>query len=490
MAHHNETGHKGILRAIARRVMLERGLLPDFQAPELAELNSLRLPAQKSAPEARDLRGLPWCSIDNTESRDLDQLTYAEPQVGGPFKVLVAVSDVDALVRKQSALDNHAGHNTCSVYTAAEIFPMLPEKLSTDLTSLVFSADRLAIVVEMSVAPDGAVTNHDVYTAWVRNKAKLAYSKVAKWLDGELPILAEIEAIKGLEATLRLQDSVAQKMKELRHERGALEFETIHASPVFEAEILKDLVIDKSDRAKDIIADFMIAANAVVATYLSARNFPSLRRVVRVPKRWDRIVAIASERGYKLPDEPDSLALNKFLTAERKADPDRFPDLSLSVVKLLGSGEYTVETPQGTNPGHFGLAMKDYTHSTAPNRRFSDLVTQRQVKAALFRLPPPYSGQELEILAKHCTEAEDTVNKVERQVDKSAAALLLRHRIGETFEGIVTGSAEKGTWVRLLHLPVEGRVVSGEAGLDVGVKLRVRLLSTDVEAGHIDFARV
>ena len=431
-----------------------------------------------------------WCSIDNDDSRDLDQLTVAEAMPGGAVKILVAIADVDAVVKKQSALDDHAQHNTTSVYTAAEIFPMLPEKLSTDLTSLNFESDRLAVVIEMVIAADGSLQSSDIYGATVRNRAKLAYNSVAAWLEGNGPMPQAIGAVNGLDENLRLQDRVAQKLKALRHAHGALDLETIEARPVFDGDELKDLEADKQNRAKDIIEDFMIAANGVTARYLASKKFPSLRRVVRTPKRWDRIVELAAERGSTLPKEPDSKALEQFLVSAKAADPLRFPDLSLSVIKLLGAGEYVVELPGDSAAGHFGLAVKDYAHSTAPNRRYPDLITQRLLKAAMAGGPSPYENDELEALAKHCTEEEDAAKKVERQVGKSAAAMLLESRIGEQFDAIVTGASDKGTWVRLLHPPIEGRLVSGFEGMDVGHRLRVQLIRTDVERGYIDFKRV
>ncbi len=486
----DEGQHRAILQRIAHRVMLERGLAPDFPPPALAELDAVQGAATRADAATRDLRDLLWCSIDNDDSRDLDQLTVAEALPGGAVKALVAVADVDALVKKGSALDDHARQNTTSVYTAAEIFSMLPERLSTDLTSLNDDADRLAVVVEMVIAADGSLQGSDVYRATVRNRAKLAYNSVARWLEGAGPMPPAIGAVAGLEDNLRLQDRVAQALKGLRHTHGALDLETIEARPVFEGDELKDLEVDQSNRAKDLIADFMIAANGVAARYLAARNAPSLRRVVRTPKRWERIVELAAEHGSKLPAEPDSKALAQFLTAARAADPDHFPDLSLSIIKLLGPGEYVVQRPGGAAPGHFGLAVKDYAHSTAPNRRFPDLITQRLLKAALAAAPSPYADAELEDLAKHCTEAEDAAKKVERQVEKSAAAMLLESRIGEQFDALVTGASEKGTWVRILRPPVEGRLSSGLAGVDVGQRLRVQLVHTDVERGFIDFKRV
>jgi len=482
--------HRSILRDIAHRAMRERGLVPDFPPQALAELDGIHGPATRTAQSTRDLRDLLWCSIDNDDSRDLDQLSVAEAMPDGAAKVLVAIADVDALVTKRSALDDHARQNTTSVYTVAETFPMLPERLSTDLTSLNRESDRLAIVIEMVFAGDGALQASDLYGATVRSRAKLAYNSVAAWLDGAGPMPQGIGAIAGLDENLRLQDRVAQTLKALRHRNGALDLETIEARPVFHGDEIKDLEADTRNRAKDIIEDFMIAANGVTARYLAAKKYPSLRRVVRIPKRWDRIVELAAEHGASLPKDPDAKALDRFLVAAKAADPLRFPDLSLSVIKLLGAGEYVVERPGGSAAGHFGLAVKDYAHSTAPNRRYPDLITQRLLKAAVAGRALPYQHDELAALATHCTEAEDAAKKVERQVTKSAAALLLEARLGEQFDAIITGASAKGTWVRLLHPPVEGRLESGVEGLDVGHRLRVQLVRTDVERGFIDFTRV
>jgi VacB/RNase II family 3'-5' exoribonuclease len=470
--------------------MLQRGLLPDFSSDALAELGRIESPASITGEQVHDCRGLLWASIDNDDSRDLDQLTVAEALPGGKVKILVAVADVDALVNKGSAIDEHARHNTTSVYTAGRIFPMLPEKLSTDLTSLHFNEDRMAVVVEMVIGADGSLEDSDIYRAHVRNHAKLAYNSVAAWLEGHGILPEAIAAVKGLQENLRLQDGAAQSMKNLRHVHGALSFETVEARPVFEGDEIRDLEVERRNRAKDIIEDFMIGANGVTARYLSSKKFPSIRRVVRTPKRWERIVELADEHGSKLPDTPDSKALEDFLTRAKAADPVGFPDLSLAVIKLMGAGEYVAELPGDTAPGHFGLAVKDYTHSTAPNRRYTDLITQRLVKAAIGERPVPYSNDELEALAKHCTEEEDAANKVERQVGKSAAAMVLEHRIGEQFDAIVTGASSKGTWARLLTVPVEGRVVHGFEGLDVGNRIRVQLTHTDVERGFIDFRKV
>ena len=489
MNDHDKSQHCAILQRIACRVMLERGLLPDFSPSALAELNRIPGAATVADVPSHDLRDLIWCSIDNDDSRDLDQLSVAEALPNGATKVLVAIADVDSLVRKSSAIDQHARTNTTSIYTTALTFPMLPERLSTDLTSLNNECDRLALVIEMVIAADGTLSTSQIYAATVRNHAKLAYNSVAAWLDGKGPMPPALGKVPGLDENIRLQDRVAQSLKAQRRTHGALDLETVELCPVFAGEELRDLQADQKNRAKDIIEDFMIAANGVTARYLSAQKLPSLRRVVRTPKRWDRIVELAAEHKFPLPPAPDSKALEAFLTAEKAEDPLRFPDTSLSVIKLLGPGEYVVEIPGNDSAGHFGLAVRDYTHSTAPNRRYPDLLTQRLLKAALASKPLPYATDELVALAKRCTEMEDAAKKVERQVEKSAAAILLESRIGEKFDAIVTGAADKGTWVRIFNPPIEGRLVSGFQGLDVGQRLRVQLVHTDVERGYIDFAR-
>jgi VacB/RNase II family 3'-5' exoribonuclease len=474
---------------MAHRAMLERGLAPDFPAQALAELNRIRGPAVRTEAAIRDLTALLWCSIDNDDSRDLDQLTVAEAMPGGAVKVRIAIADVDALVPKLSALDGHARQNTTSVYTVAAIFPMLPEKLSTDLTSLGVGGDRLAVVAELVFDGSGSLQRSDHYRALVRNRAKLAYDGVAAWLEGAGPVPEAIAAVRGLDENLRIQDRLAQKLKSQRHRHGALDLETIQARPVFEGAALVDFVADQKNRAKAIIEDLMIAANGVTARFLASKRRSSLRRIVRTPKHWDRIVELAEERGAALPEAPDGRALEQFLSAARKADPVAFPDLSLSVIKLLGSGEYVLERPGEAATGHFGLAVRDYAHSTAPNRRFPDVITQRLLKALLAGKPAPYGDGDLESLAKHCTAAEDAAKKVERQVAKCGGALLLRSRIGERFDAIVTGAAGKGTWVRLVRPPIEGKLVAGFEGAKVGGALRVELLGVDIEKAHIDFRR-
>ena len=478
-----------VLQRIAERAMRERGIEPDIPAAALAEAEALaqRPPGHDGV---RDLRSLRWCSIDNPDTRDLDQLTVAEPLGGGGARVLIAIADVAAVVSRRSAIDERAQQNTTSVYTVAKVFPMLPEQLSTGLTSMNFGVDRRALVVAIDFADDGAVRRSEAFEAVVHNHARLNYGDVAAWLEGEAVAPAELEAVTGLADNVRLQDAIARKTRALRFTRGALTFETVQARPVFAGGELKDLAAEKPNRAKQLIEDFMITANGVTAGLLASRGYPSIRRVVRAPKRWDRIMALAAERGTRLPEEPDPKALDAFLCREKTRAPAEFPELSLSVIKLMGAGEYALEVPGQPGAGHFGLAVKDYAHSTAPNRRFPDLITQRLLKAALAGAAPPYSHAELEALAAHCTEQEDDARKVERQVAKSAAAMLLAGQIGGEFDALVTGASDKGTWVRLFHPVVEGKLARGFAGRQVGERLRVRLLNANVERGFLDFGAV
>jgi len=481
--------------------MIDRGLEPDFPPEALREVEQMSdvsvghgraVPnplAGEPGKGVRDLRKLLWCSIDNDDSRDLDQLTVAEDAGGGATRLLIAIADVDGLVEKGSAVDGHAETNTTSVYTAAKIFPMLPEKLSTDLTSLNEGEDRFAVVIESVVEEGGRVKDETVYRALVHNHAKLAYNAVAAWLEGEGLAPEKLAATKGLDAQLQMQDRAAQAMKLLRHEEGALDLETIEPRAFVVDGQVVDLRQERKNRARELIEDFMIGANGVTARFLEKKGFAAIRRVVRSPERWDRIERVAEELGERLPPDPDSSALEEFLLRRRKADPLRFPDLSLTIVKLMGAGEYVVERAGEDSIGHFGLAVRDYTHSTAPNRRFPDLITQRLLKAAICGEPSPYSDEELERLAAHCTQQEDAANKVERQVRKSAAAQLLTPRIGDRFDAIVTGASAKGTWVRILAPPVEGKLVHGHEGADVGDRLRVKLVGADVERGFIDFVR-
>lgn len=470
--------------------MLERGLQPDFTDGAMKQLAAITHAASPDVGSLRNLRALLWASIDNDDSRDLDQLSVSETWAGGAVKILVAIADVDAIVKRGTPIDAHAQANTTSVYTAAQIFPMLPEKLSTDLTSLGEGVDREAIVVEMVVQPSGQISDSDVYRAVVHNRAKLAYDSVAAWLDGTAPAPPRVLAVAGMEEQLRVQDRVAQQLRKRRFERGALNLETIEARAVFDDGVLEDLVPETRNRAKDLIEDFMIGANGVTARYLEDKGLPSLRRVLRSPERWAKIVALAESVGQTLPAEPSNAALEAMLLARRQADPSRFADLSLSVVKLLGRGEYVLELPGQKTAGHFGLAIRDYTHSTAPNRRFPDLLSQRLLKAAMSSSPAPYTTQDLRALANHCTEQEDNATKVERRVRKSAAALLLSTHIGERFDAFVTGASPKGTYVRIARPAAEGKLVRGSEGLSVGDRVPVELVHTDFERGYVDFARV
>ncbi len=469
--------------------MQENGLQPEFDGAVVKQTDSIVQAASDTGPAIQDLRALLWASIDNDDSRDLDQLSVAVPARGEMVRILVAIADVDAIVKVGSPIDGHARANTTSVYTAAAIFPMLPEKLSTDLTSLGEGQERLAIVVDMNVDPAGAVTQSDVYRARVLNRAKLSYNGVGAWLEGGGPPPERLAAVAGVDLQLRIQDKVAQALRSVRHARGALSLETLETQPVVDSGVLSDLRAESNNRAKQLIEEFMVAANGVTAEFLAGKGIASLRRVLRTPKRWDRIVALAAALGEQLPASPSALALNSFLEKRRQMDPARFPDLSLSVIKLLGSGEYALSRPGQVIEGHFGLAVRDYTHSTAPNRRFPDLITQRLIKAALAGEKAPYTEDELAALAAHCTEQENNAAKVERSVNKSAAALLLAPRIGAHFDGMVTGASAKGTWVRISGPTTEGRLVRGFEGLDVGDRVRVELIGTDVDRGFIDFAR-
>lgn len=477
------------LKAIARELLRQRGFQADFSGAALAEASAASVPTGDVDGSIRDQREMLWTSIDNDSSRDLDQLAVSEDLPEGGVKVLVAIADVDALVQRGDAIDEHAQTNTVSVYTAAGIYPMLPERLSTDLTSLGENEDRLAVVIEMNVAQDGTLGKSEVYRAWVHNRAKLAYSSVAAWFEGKADAPPRVTAVPGVAEQLHMQDRIAQALREQRFRHGALSLQTPRAEAVFTGDRLTDLRADSGNRAKELIEDFMIAANGVVARFLDAKHVPSIRRVLRAPARWERIVALAHAVGASLPAQPDAPALSQFLIQRRQAAPDKFADLSLSVVKLLGRGEYVLELPGEPSVGHFGLAANDYGHSTAPNRRFADLVTQRLVKAVLQGEPAPYSIEQLKIIVSHCNLQEANAAKVERQVEKSAAAQLLQDRIGERFDGIVTGAADKGTWVRINHPTTEGKIVDGAPGLDVGDRVRVELRAVDVERGFIDFAR-
>ncbi len=484
------------LQSAARLTMLEHGFEPDFPPEvqqQLAQLVS-HPPAIVPSGNIRDLRSLLWSSIDNDTSRDLDQVEVAQRMPNGSVKVMIGVADVDALVAKSSPaandspIDQYASKETTTVYTGVRVFPMLPEQLSNGMSSLLEGADKLSIVVEAVISPDGCVQSGDVYRAILRNKAQLTYDAVGAWLEGKAEAPPKVAASAELQAQLRLQNEAAEALRAQRIRNGALNLETIETRPIMLNAQIVDLVKQQKNEATELIEDFMIAANGVVARKLE--KVSSIRRVVKTPERWSRIVELAAELGEKLPPVADSKALNEFLLKRKAADPDHFADLSLSVIKLMGPGEYVLERPGDPEQGHFGLAVQDYTHSTAPNRRFADLVTHRLIKAVLASQPSPYSDDELAEVAANCTAKENAARKVEREMSKRIAAVAMSNRIGQVFDAIVTGVNEHGTFVRVLQPHVEGMLVVGGAGVDVGDKVRVKLIRTDVQRGYIDFARM
>lgn len=475
---------------IAREAMLKEGFEPDFSSAVHVEVNEL-LGERPAQPSIRDMRSVLWSSIDNQTSRDLDQVEFVQTLDDGQTAVLVGIADVDSFVKKDSATDNHASTNTTSVYTGVMTFAMLPEELSTDKTSLVQGEDRLAIVIDFIVDKSGSATLRGVYPALVRNHAKLVYESVGRWLEENGPAPDEVKQLPELESQLRLQFDVAKNLQELRKAHGALELATIQTTPVTDDQgRVIDLAADEPNRAKEIIENFMVAANVAMAEFLQRNGVTSLLRVVRTPENWPRIVEIASELGGELPTEPNARALQIFLDHRREVDPTHFPDLSLAIIKLLGPGEYVVDIPGQPSEGHFGLAVHNYTHSTAPNRRFADLTIQRMLKACVNKLEPPYTVDELRGIAAHCTEREDAARKVERKMRKVAGAMLLRDRIGQQFDAIVTGISQKGTFARVIKPSVDGLIVEGQHGLKVGQQIRVKLVDTNPEKGFIDFAVV
>jgi VacB/RNase II family 3'-5' exoribonuclease len=485
----NTQGSHVDLQAAARQTMLDHGFEPEFPAAAQQELSELKSHPPQVVPstDVRDLRSLLWSSIDNDTSRDLDQIEFAERLSNGDTRVLVAIADVDEYVPKASALDLHAGKETTTVYTGVRIFPMLPEELSTGASSLLENQDRLCVVTEFVVGSDGCVKSSDVYRALAHNRAQLAYNAVGAWLEQTGAAPAKVAASSVLQEQLKLQDEVAQALRTQRYRQGALDIETIETRPVLLNEQVVGIEKQNKNRATELIEDFMIAANGVVARLLEPIS--SIRRVVKTPKRWDRIVALAAEHGEKLPPDPDSKALNDLLGRRRAADPDHFADLSLTVIKLMGPGEYVLERPGDPVQGHFGLAVQDYTHSTAPNRRYADIVTQRLIKSSISKQSNPYSDDELAAIADNCTAKEDAARKVEREMSKRIAAVAMSGRIGEVFDAIVTGVTPKGTFVRVLQPHLEGLLARGQQGVDVGDKIRAKLISTDVQRGYIDFAR-
>jgi len=476
------------LQGIAKQIMLANGFEPEFPAGVPQQLADLKAHPPQVAPggDIRDLRYLLWSSIDNDTSRDLDQIEVAERLPDGGIRVLVGIADVDAFVPKHSPIDEHAAKETTTVYTGIRNFPMLPEELSTGASSLLEDGDKLGIVIEFVAGVDGGVDSSSVYRAIVHNRAQLAYNAVGAWLEGRGLAPAKVSASNELQVQLKLQDEAAQALRQQRYRQGALNIETSEVHPVVLNQQVVDVVKQEKNRATELIGDFMIAANGVVARMLE--KVSSLRRIVKTPERWDRIVQLAATQGGQLPAQPDSKALNDFLLKRRAADPDHFADLSLAVIKLIGPGEYVLERPGDPEQGHFGLAVQDYTHSTAPNRRFADIVTQRLVKAVLSGAAAPYSDDELAAIASNCTVKEDAARKVEREMSKRLAAVAMSRRIGDTFDAIVTGVTPHGTFVRVVQPHVEGLLIQGQ-GVDVGDKLRVKLTRTDVQRGYIDFAK-
>jgi VacB/RNase II family 3'-5' exoribonuclease len=486
--HSSQPVHFNLVTA-AHASMIEHGFQPEFPAGSDTQLASIQAhPEPPAVPGAQDLRSLLWSSIDNDTSKDLDQIEWAEQLADGRIRVLIGVADVDARVGRGTVLDGHAKSETTSVYTGVKVFPMLPAELSEGITSLNENQDRMAHVIEFTVDAAGTVSDGKVFAALVRNRAQLAYNGVGAWLEGTGAAPAKVAASADLAAQLKLQDAAAQRMVGGRFQHGALDLETVETRPVMQADQTVGIVQLAKNRATSLIEEFMVAANGVVARTFEQAGVASIRRIVRVPKRWDRIVEVAQGLGTTLPADPDSKALNDFLLAQKQKDPVHFPDLSLTVIKLMGPGEYVLVKPNEPSPGHFGLAVQDYTHSTAPNRRFPDVVTQRLMKALLAKAAQPYSEDDLNTIATHCTLMEDNARKVERDMQKRIAAVVLQKRIGQSFPAIVTGVNKYGTFVRTLDPHVDGMVVQGGKGLDVGDKVTAKLISTDPQRGFIDFA--
>lgn len=478
------------LKAIAWSAMEKYGFRASFPPAVVREVNAIQESAPFDEGEALDLRPLLWSSIDNSDSMDLDQIEYCEQNPDGSVLVRVAIADVDAYVRKNSRADQYANHNGTSVYLDVETFPLFPDRLSKGITSLLPGRDHRAIVIDYTVMPDGSFVSGPVYRALVKNKAKLVYEEVGDWLDGTGSIPAAIKDTPGMEEQVRLQDRTARLLREKRLAEGALDLDTIEPRAVIENGVVREITVIKKNPARSIIEEFMVAANGTTVRFLGTRRTSMIQRIVRVPKYWDGIVLTAAACGDHLPAEPDVKALSDFLFRQKAADPERFPDLSLTVIKLLGPGEYMALDP-GTPPtGHFSLAVTDYTHSTAPNRRYVDLINQRLVKSVLDHAESPYSPEDLADESAWLTDREKASKKAERFMRKAAAAVLLQDRLGDTFDAMVTGASEKGMYVRLLDPPAEGKVIQNERGLRVGMKIRVRLLRTDPYHGFIDFGRV
>jgi VacB/RNase II family 3'-5' exoribonuclease len=479
------------LRVIAEQVVRARGFNPQFPPEVQQQVSQVEShpPAVTPSGNIRDLRSLLWSSIDNDDSKDLDQLEWAESLQNGAVRVLVGIADVDAFVPKQTPIDAHASRETTTVYTGVRVFPMLPEQLSTGITSLLETQDRLSVVTEFVVSAAGEIQSYEMYRAVVRNKAQLTYSSVGAWLEGHSDGGNKISGSADLQSQIKLQSSVAESLKQQRYAHGALNIESTEIHPIMSGDQVVDIANQEKNRASDLIEELMIAANESVARMLEAKKIASIRRIVNTPERWDRIVQLAAQHGGKLPAQPDPKALNDFLMKRKAEDPDHFLDVSLAVVKLMGPGEYALERPGGPEQGHFGLAVQDYTHSTAPNRRFPDIVTQRLIKAVLNGAPSPYSDNDLTAIATNCTERQDAARRAQRDMQKRIAAVALQHNIGQTYDAIVTGAGQHGTFVRIMKPHVEGMLVRGNTGVDVGDKFRVRLVNTDVRRGYIDFAR-
>lgn len=467
--------------------MIANGFAPEFSSAVDEQVRAISSTPTRTEG-VKDLRSLLWSSIDNTSSRDLDQIEWAEQLENGDIRVLVGIADVDALIAKGSPVDLHAAQNTVTVYTETRIFPMIPVELSTGLTSLNQGADRLAVVADMTVKENGDVPQSTFFRALVSNKAKLAYDDVGDWLDGKANIPASVANLAGLETQIELQQKAALRLQKYRTEKGALDFESIESTAVIENGDVKSIQSVTPNAARKLIENFMVAANVEMAEFLENHNALSLRRVVKTPEHWDGIVRIAAELGDRLPDQPDQRALAAFLDKRRAEDPEHYPDLSLSIIKLIGSGEYVVQRPGEDAGGHFGLAVRDYAHSTAPNRRFTDIVVQRLVKAVIAGQPSPYTVEELDAIAEHANLQERAARKVERKMRKIVAATVMQRHVGETFDAIVTGDTSAGVFARILRPPVDGRIVEGERQVRLGDKVQVRLLSADPKSGFIDFA--
>jgi len=469
--------------------MLDNGFEPEFSADVIRQVEEIRAMGDPLPPASiLDMRSVLWSSVDNARSRDLDQIEWAEILPNGDIRVLVGIADVDAAVEKGSPIDRHASQNTVTVYTESKIFPMMPEELSTDLTSLNEAVDRPAVVAEMIVKENGDVPQSTFFRAMVHNYAKLAYEDIGPWLDGKCDMPEKVARIQGLKEQLEIQQQAAVRLQRYRTAKGALAFESIESTAVVENGQIKGIRSVEPNSARKLIENFMVATNVEMAEFLENSGALSLRRVVKTPEHWDGIRRIAAEYGQNLPEQPDQPSLAVFLEKRRNADPEHFPDLSLSIIKLIGSGEYVVQRVGEDAGGHFGLAVNDYAHSTAPNRRFTDIVVQRLVKAVIADEPSPYTADELDAIAEHANLQERASRKVERKMRKIIAASVMQRHIGEVFEAIVTGDTAAGVFARIIRPPVDGRVVRGEESVLVGDKLRVRLISANPHNGFIDFA--